>query len=95
MSRSIGTFPDAKRAKLIVRLRKIEGQIRGIERMIEEGRDCLDVLTQIAAVRAAADALSVELREEAALGCLQHLGDFASPAQAIEQAVHFLVHAGR
>lgn len=95
MSRSIDTFPDAKRAKLVARLRKIEGQARGIERMIAGGRDCVDVLTQIAAMRAATDALAIELRETAALGCLLHPDDFTSPEQAIEQAVHILVHGGR
>jgi DNA-binding FrmR family transcriptional regulator len=39
--------------QLITRLNKIEGQVRGIRRMVEEGRYCIDVLTQISAARAA------------------------------------------
>ena len=50
-----------ERRAAIVRLKRIEGQARGIARMIDEGRDCLDVLTQIAAMRAATDALATEL----------------------------------
>ena len=44
--------PDNK-PQLITRLNKIEGQVRGIRRMVEDGRYCIDVLTQINAARAA------------------------------------------
>jgi DNA-binding FrmR family transcriptional regulator len=47
--------------KLKARLNRITGQITGIQRMAEEGRYCVDILTQIAAVRSALDALGVEL----------------------------------
>ncbi|CCW36310.1 hypothetical protein CWRG_01562 [Chthonomonas calidirosea] len=50
-----------KRQKLHNRVRRIEGQIRGIGRMIEEGRYCVDILHQIAAARSALDALGIEL----------------------------------
>jgi DNA-binding FrmR family transcriptional regulator len=40
---------------LITRLRRIEGQVRGLQRMIEEGKDCGDIVTQISAVRSALD----------------------------------------
>lgn len=43
--------------EVINRLRRVEGQIRGIQHMVEEGRDCADVVTQIAAARAALDRL--------------------------------------
>jgi CsoR family transcriptional regulator, copper-sensing transcriptional repressor len=46
--------PDTKR-KLATRLRRIAGQVSGLERMVEEDRYCVDVLLQIAAVRAALD----------------------------------------
>ena len=39
--------------KLLNRLNRIEGQVRGVKRMVEEGRYCIDVLTQLQAVRAA------------------------------------------
>ncbi len=40
-------------ADLLARLRRVEGQVRGVQRMIEEGRDCPEVLQQMAAVRSA------------------------------------------
>ena len=47
--------------RLKARLNRITGQVAGIQRMAEEGRYCVDILTQIAAVRSALDALGVEL----------------------------------
>jgi DNA-binding FrmR family transcriptional regulator len=44
---------DENKPKLLNRLNRIEGQVRGVARMVEEGRYCIDVLTQIQAVRAA------------------------------------------
>lgn len=43
------------------RVNRIAGQVAGIQRMVEEGRYCVDVLNQIAAVRSALDALGIEL----------------------------------
>ena len=47
--------------KLATRVKRIAGQVAGIERMLEERRYCVDILNQIAAVRSALDALGVEL----------------------------------
>ena len=47
--------------KLLNRLSRIEGQVRGVTRMIEEGRYCIDVLTQIQALRAALAKVETEL----------------------------------
>ncbi len=49
------------RTKVQARVKRISGQIAGIGRMVEEDRYCLDILSQIAAVRSALDALGVEL----------------------------------
>jgi DNA-binding FrmR family transcriptional regulator len=46
---------------LISRVKRIEGQVAGVERMLEDKRYCVDILNQIAAVRSALDALGVEL----------------------------------
>jgi len=48
---------------LLTRLRRIEGQIRGIQRMLEEGRDCEDVLTQLTAARSALDRVGLLLMD--------------------------------
>jgi len=47
--------------RLVSRVKRIGGQVAGIERMLGEGRYCVDILNQIAAVRSALDALGVEL----------------------------------
>lgn len=47
--------------KLLTRVRRIGGQVTGIERMLDEKRYCVDILNQIAAVRSALDSLGVEL----------------------------------
>jgi len=48
---------------LIKRLHRIEGQVRGVERMVEDERYCIDILTQIAAVSTALESVSVKLLE--------------------------------
>jgi DNA-binding FrmR family transcriptional regulator len=52
------------------RLNRIEGQVRGIRRMIDEDRYCPEVLTQIAAVRAALDRVGLILLEDHTRGCI-------------------------
>jgi DNA-binding FrmR family transcriptional regulator len=51
----------APKSKLATRVKRISGQVAGIERMLEEKRYCVDILNQISAVRSALDALGVEL----------------------------------
>jgi DNA-binding FrmR family transcriptional regulator len=55
---------------LLSRLRRIEGQVRGIERMVEEDRYCIDVLTQISAVQAALDKVGLGLLDGHAHHCM-------------------------
>jgi DNA-binding FrmR family transcriptional regulator len=52
---------NASQKKLVSRIKRIGGQVAGIERMLEDKRYCVDILNQIAAVRSALDALGVEL----------------------------------
>ena len=52
------------------RLHRIEGQVRGIERMVEEERYCIDILTQISAVSTALESLSVKLLEDHVRHCV-------------------------
>lgn len=58
------------KADLLVRLRRIEGQVRGIQRMIEEDRYCVDILMQITAVRSALDSAGLILLEDHTRGCV-------------------------
>ena len=50
-------------AELVVRLRRIEGQVRGLQHMVERGEPCTDVLTQVAAARAALAAVAIGVLE--------------------------------
>src|SRR5689334_21451438 len=59
------------RAALLKRLNRISGQVQGVAGMIEQDRYCVDVLTQIAAVRSALDAVAMQLLEDHARGCVQ------------------------
>jgi len=58
------------KASLIARLHRIEGQVRGIERMVEEERYCIDILTQVAAVNTALESLAVKLLEDHVRHCV-------------------------
>ena len=61
---------DEKRHKHTARINRIAGQVAGIQRMLEEDRYCVDVLTQIAAVRSALDTLGVELLSDHLESCV-------------------------
>jgi len=52
------------------RLRRIEGQVRGVERMVEEERYCIDVVTQVTAIQAALDKVALELLGDHAAHCI-------------------------
>ena len=58
------------KAKILARLRRMEGQVRGVQRMVEEDRYCIDVLTQIGAVQAALDKVALGLLDEHARHCV-------------------------
>jgi len=84
---------DAKRHKLKSRLNRINGQVAGISRMVDEDRYCVDILTQISAVRSALDTLGVELLTSHLEGCVLGQGTDAphecakslTPEQLIEE----------
>jgi CsoR family transcriptional regulator, copper-sensing transcriptional repressor len=60
----------ATKEQLQMRLRRIEGQVRGIEQMVEDDRYCIDVLTQISAVQAALDKVALGLLDGHARTCV-------------------------
>src|SRR5690349_17719609 len=59
-----------KREAVLKRLRRIEGQVRGVERMVEENRYCIDVVTQVTAIQAALDKVALELLSDHAAHCV-------------------------
>jgi DNA-binding FrmR family transcriptional regulator len=60
----------ATKDQLLARLRRIEGQVRGVEKMVEEDRYCIDVLTQISAIQAALDKVGLGLLDDHAHHCM-------------------------
>ena len=69
MSEQTHGYAEDKEA-LVRRLHRIEGQVRGIERMVEDDRYCIDVLTQIGAVQAALDKVALGLLDDHAHHCV-------------------------
>ena len=61
---------SATKDQLQNRLRRIEGQVRGIQGMVEDDRYCIDILTQISAVQAALDKVALGLMDEHARHCI-------------------------
>jgi CsoR family transcriptional regulator, copper-sensing transcriptional repressor len=61
---------SADKTNLAARLRRIEGQVRGVEKMIDEDRYCIDVLTQISAIQAALDKVALGLLDGHARTCV-------------------------
>ena len=58
------------KAKILARLRRMEGQVRGVQRMVEEDQYCLDVLTQLSAIIAAARQTGLLVLEDHVRGCV-------------------------
>ena len=77
-------------AQLLRRLSRMEGQARGIARMVERGDYCIDILQQTAALRAAVDAVSLMLMEDHVAGCLAtavKTGDAAAYTEEVMEVV--------
>ena len=62
----------ARKDSHLKRLRRIEGQVRGLQRMVEEDKYCIDVLTQVAAATKALQSFSLELLDEHLGHCVTH-----------------------
>jgi DNA-binding FrmR family transcriptional regulator len=84
----------ADKDALVKRLHRIEGQVRGIEKMVEEDRYCIDVLTQIGAVSTALESLAFRILDSHVRHCVAHAlasGDEAAARDKTEEllaAVH-------
>ena len=78
---------ESAKADLLGRVRRIEGQARGIARMIEEDRECKDILQQLAAVRSAAHQATVTLVRNYAAQCVVSEGSPEEIADALAMAV--------
>ena len=82
--------------KVLARLRKIEGQVRGLQKMVQDDRYCIDVLTQVAAVKAALESVSLSLLEDHMEHCVAdaiQAGDGAEKVKELSAAVQRLVRS--
>jgi CsoR family transcriptional regulator, copper-sensing transcriptional repressor len=88
---------DAKLSRL-KRLNRIEGQVRGLARMVEEDRYCIDIVTQIAAVRAALRRVEESVLRDHVDHCVRHAiasGDKAEQEQKVAELMEVLIRSDR
>jgi DNA-binding FrmR family transcriptional regulator len=77
--------------KLMKRLARVEGQVRGVSKMVEEERYCIDVLTQIGAIQAALDKVALGLLDEHTRHCVVE----ADGAERVEKVDELMAAVGR
>ena len=82
----------ASKDDLLTRLARVEGQVRGVTRMVEEDRYCIDVLTQISAAQAALDKVALGLLDDHAQHCVTGAQD---PAERSEKTEELMAAVGR
>jgi CsoR family transcriptional regulator, copper-sensing transcriptional repressor len=75
---------------LVKRLHRIEGQVRGIERMVEDDRYCIDVLTQISAVNTALDSLAFKVLDDHVNHCVADAMSSGDEQAAAEKSKELL-----
>jgi DNA-binding FrmR family transcriptional regulator len=80
----------ADKPELVKRLHRIEGQVRGIERMLEDDRYCIDMLTQIAAVNTALDSLAFRILDGHVQHCVSDALASGDPGAAAEKSRELL-----
>jgi DNA-binding FrmR family transcriptional regulator len=80
---------------LVNRLHRIEGQVRGIERMLDEDRYCIDILTQIAAVNTALESLALTILDQHVRHCVADALRSGDEAEADAKTEELLATIGR
>lgn len=78
---------DLSQEALLKRLRRIEGQIRGIEKMIEDGRDCVSIVIQLAAVRSGVEGIGALVLKNCMKICFHKGSDAATDINSLEKAM--------
>ena len=89
---------DALKTSVRKRLNRIEGQVRGLSRMVDEDRYCIDVITQIGAVRAALSRVEEELLRDHVGHCVEHAiasGDKADQRRKVAELMEVFGRAQR
>jgi DNA-binding FrmR family transcriptional regulator len=75
---------SATKDQLLTRLRRIEGQVRGVQGMVGDDRYCIDILTQISAIQAALDKVALGLLDDHAHHCVMGAGEQERDAKTEE-----------
>ena len=89
---------DTTRKSCQARLRRIEGQVRGLARMVEDDRYCIDIVTQISAVRAALRRLEEEILRDHVAHCVEHAiaaGNKADQRRKVAELMDVIGRSGR
>ena len=89
---------DANRTACRKRLSRIEGQVRGLARMVEEDRYCIDIVTQISAVRAALGRVEEEILRDHVAHCVEHAiasGNAADQRRKVAELMDVLTRSQR
>ena len=89
---------DKAKTSCLKRLSRIEGQVRGLGRMIDEGRYCIDVVTQLSAVRAALRRLEEEVLRDHVAHCVEHAiasGNSSEQRQKVAELMDVLARSTR
>lgn len=81
---------NEEKKQIITRLKRIEGQVRGIQKMIEEDRYCVDVIIQINAINAALKQVGFHLLEDHANHCVRHALESGDGAASVEELIDVL-----
>lgn len=94
----IEAMQNESKGSNLKRLKRIEGQVRGLARMVEDDRYCIDIVTQIAAVRAALRKVEEEILRDHVAHCVEHAitsGDKNDQRQKIAELMDVMGRAGR
>jgi DNA-binding FrmR family transcriptional regulator len=75
------------RERILARLRRMEGQVRGVQRMVEEDKYCVDILTQISSIIAAARSIGLVILEDHIRGCVLEADDKEAAAAELTEAI--------
>lgn len=86
---------NACKAEMIRRLKRIEGQARGVQKMVEDDRACADILHQLSAINEAVRSVSLMLAEEYAVECLQTTGKKKKSRRAIASMLDVIARVPR
>ncbi|MFG1371861.1 metal-sensitive transcriptional regulator [Xanthobacter oligotrophicus] len=84
--------------QVLKRLSRIEGQVRGLSRMVEEDRYCIDLITQVSAVRAALKRVEEEVLRDHVAHCVEHAirsGDAEDQRRKVKELMDVIVRAER